>query len=250
VSRFTGKVAFITGAGAEAERGGFRDAGAEGAHVVLAELDESTGRATEAECRVLGIDATFVHTDVTDLATVEHAVSVALERTGRIDVLVNCAGGSLPADAPVTTVDLALWEPTMDTNVLGTIHCCRAALPHMGGAAAAVVNMTSICAIKGNHPMHLYAAAKGAIISLTRALAGQYWRDGIRVNCIAPGTVLTERVAARWDPDDTWGMGFDTHPYAVGQPADMAAIIAFLASDDSRMITGAMIPAEGGLTFY
>ena len=250
MGRFTDKVTFVTGAGAGIARATALRLGAEGAHVLLAEIDEHSGRATESQCHQQGIDARFVRTDVTDLASVETAVAEALRFTGRIDVLFNCAGGSLAADAPVTSVDLALWEPTMDTNVRGTIHCCRAAIPHMAGQSAAIVNMTSICALMGNHPLHLYAAAKGAVISLTRALAGQYWRDGIRVNCIAPGTVLTERVAARWDPADASRMGFDSHPYAVGTPDDMASIVAFLASDESRMITGAMIPAEGGLTVY
>jgi NAD(P)-dependent dehydrogenase (short-subunit alcohol dehydrogenase family) len=250
MGRLDDKVAFVTGAGSGIARATALRFGREGAQVLIAEIDESRGRETESLCRADGLDARFVRTDVTDLASVEAAVDEALAFTGRIDVLFNCAGGSNPADAPVTAVDLALWEPTMDINVLGAIHCCRAAIPHMAGGSASVINMTSICALKGGHPLHLYAAAKGAIISLTRALAGQYWSDGVRVNSIAPGTVLTERVAARWDPDEASGMGFDTHPFAVGTPDDMASIVLFLASDESRMITGAMIPAEGGLTFY
>jgi NAD(P)-dependent dehydrogenase (short-subunit alcohol dehydrogenase family) len=118
--------------------------------------------------------------------------------------------------------------------------------------------MTSICALSGNHPLHLYAAAKGSIISLTRVLAGQYWRDSIRANAIAPGSVLTERVRARMEAlTDASGtnpaanaMGFTTHPFAIGEPEDLANIVLFLASDESRMITGAVIPAEGGLTAY
>jgi NAD(P)-dependent dehydrogenase (short-subunit alcohol dehydrogenase family) len=173
--------------------------------------------------------------------------------------LFNCAGGSLAADAPVTEVDLALWEPTMATNVRGTIHCCRAAIPEMArSGGGSIVNMTSICALSGNHPLHLYAAAKGSIISLTRVLAGQYWRDAIRANAIAPGSVLTERVRARMDElTDASGtnaaadaMGFGSHPFAIGEPVDLANIVVFLASDESRMITGAVIPAEGGLTAY
>jgi NAD(P)-dependent dehydrogenase (short-subunit alcohol dehydrogenase family) len=114
--------------------------------------------------------------------------------------LFNCAGGSLADDGLVTEVDLALWEPTMATNVRGTIHCCRAAIPEMArSGGGSIVNMTSICALSGNHPLHLYAAAKGSIISLTKVLAGQYWRDAIRANAIAPGSVLTERVRARMD---------------------------------------------------
>ncbi len=186
-------------------------------------------------------------------------MAATVDRYGQIDVLFNCAGGSLPDDGPVTEVDLDLWAPTMDVNVRGTIHGCRAAIPAMirsGGGS--IVNMTSVCALLGNHPLHLYSAAKGAIISLTRALAGQYWSDGIRANAIAPGMVLTDRVRARAEamtedsgtnPVGT-AMGFDVHPFAVGTPEDLAAIVLFLASEESRMINGAVIPAEGGLSAY
>lgn len=248
--RLAGTVAFVTGAGSGIARASALRFGREGARVIIAEIDEDTGRETESMCLAEGHDARFVRTDVTDLASVEASVAHAVASHGRIDVLFNCAGGSLARDAPITSVDLGLWEPTMATNVLGTMHCCRAAIPHMIGGRGSIINMTSICALSGNHPLHLYAAAKGAIISFTRVLAGQYWRDGIRANAIAPGTVMTERVAARWDPAAGSAMGFDTHPFAVGSPDDMANIVLFLASDESRMITGATIPAEGGLTAY
>jgi NAD(P)-dependent dehydrogenase (short-subunit alcohol dehydrogenase family) len=138
----------------------------------------------------------------------------------------------------------------MAVNVRGTLNCCRAVIPHMTGGRSSIINVSSICGLSGDHPLHLYAAAKGAIISFTRALAGQYWRQGIRANAIAPGLVLTERVAARVDPEQRKAMGFDTHPYALGTPEDIANIALFLASPESRMINGATIPAEGGLTAY
>ena len=232
---------------------------AEGARVVVAEFDAESGRQTEALVAAAGGDGVFVPTDVTEPASVEAAVAATEARYGRLDVLFNCAGGSLPDDRAVTEVDLDLWGPTMDVNVRGTVHGCRAAIPAMvrsGGGS--IVNMTSVCALLGNHPLHLYAAAKGAIISLTRAVAGRYWSDGIRANAIAPGMVLTERVRARVDSGtDRSGsnplqsaMGFGTHPFAVGSPEDIASIVLFLASEESRMITGAVIPAEGGLTAY
>jgi NAD(P)-dependent dehydrogenase (short-subunit alcohol dehydrogenase family) len=257
--RLHGKVAFVTGGGSGIARASARRFAAEGAGVIIAELVEETGRRTEAELRDAGHDALFVETDVTDLPTVERAVAAAVDRFGRIDVLFNCAGGSLAEDGPVTDVDLAVWGPTMDVNVRGTMHCCRAAIPqmvHAGGGS--IVNMTSVCALLGNHPLHVYAAAKGGIVSLTRVLAAQYARDGIRANAIAPGMILTERVRARIDAltDPTGNnpaaaaMGFDEHPFAVGEPDDIANIALFLASDESRLITGAVIPAEGGLSAY
>jgi NAD(P)-dependent dehydrogenase (short-subunit alcohol dehydrogenase family) len=250
VERLDEKVAFATGAGSGIARASALAFGREGARVVIAEINEATGRETEALCRGMGYDACFVRTDVTDAESVEGAVAQAVDAYGRIDILFNCAGGSRADDAPVTTVDLAVFEPTMATNVLGTMLCCRAAIPHMTGGAASIINMSSICALAGNHPLHFYAAAKGAIISFTRVLAGQYWRDGIRANAIAPGAVLTDRAAARFDPALAQALGFDDHPFATGSPDDLANIVVFLASDESRMVTGATIPAEGGLTAY
>ena len=259
MGRLDGKVAFLTGAGSGIARATAHRFAAEGAKVVVVEFDEASGRRTTDDLVAGGHDALFVHTDVTDLVAVQAAVDQTVERFGRLDVLFNCAGGSLADDGLVTEVDLALWEPTMATNVRGTIHCCRAAIPEMArSGGGSIVNMTSICALSGNHPLHLYAAAKGSIISLTKVLAGQYWRDSIRANAIAPGSVLTERVRARMDAlTDASGsnsaaeaMGFTTHPFAIGEPEDLANIVLFLASDESRMITGAVIPAEGGLTAY
>jgi NAD(P)-dependent dehydrogenase (short-subunit alcohol dehydrogenase family) len=259
MGRLEGKVALLTGAGGGIGRATALRFSAEGARVVVAELNAESGRQTEELVAAAAGDALFVPTDVTDPASVEAAVAAAVDRYARVDILFNCAGGSLPDDGPVTDVDLDVWDPTMDVNVRGTIHGCRAAIPAMvrsGGGS--IVNMTSVCALLGSHPLHLYAAAKGGIISLTRALAGRYWSDNIRANAVAPGMVLTERVRARADAlTDGSGsnpvrvaMGFDTHPFAVGSPEDIASIVLFLASDESRMITGAVIPADGGLSAY
>ena len=250
MGRLDGMVAFVTGGGSGIARATSLRFGREGASVIVAELDPASGQETEALCRDEGSDARFLRTDVTDASSVAAAVSATVEQHGRIDVLFNCAGGSLADDGPITTVDLAVWEPTMAVNVRGTMLCCRAVIPNMTGGRSSIVNMSSICGLSGNHPLHLYAAAKGAIVSFTRALAAQYWRQGIRANAIAPGVVMTERVAGRWTPEAAAAMGFDTHPYAAGTPDDMANIVLFLASDESRMINGATIPAEGGLTAY
>jgi len=247
MGRVDGTVAFVTGGAAGIARASSVLLCREGASVVVVDIADDGGRETMVRCRATGgPPAMFVHADVTDLAAVDAAVAATVAAHGRIDVLVNCAGGSLAADAPITEVDMALWDPTMAVNVRGTMHCCRAVIPHMTGGASSIVNMTSICGLSGDHPLHLYAAAKGAIVSFTRVLASRYAAQGVRANAIAPGMVLTERVAARLGSDYTSA----SHPYSVGTPDDIANIVLFLASRESRMITGATIPAEGGLTAY
>lgn len=246
--RVAGKVAFVTGAGSGIGRATALLLGREGASVVIADIDTATGLETEALCHERGIDARFVRADITDQTSVDAAVAAAVDAFGRIDVLHNCAGGSLPNDAPITEVDPAVWDFTIGVNVRGAMNCCRAVIPHMTSGASSIVNMSSFAGLSGGHPFHIYAAAKGAIISFTRTLANAYAARGIRANAIAPGMVLSDRMAARWD--DTAAAAFRSHPFSVGRPDDIAAIVLFLASDESRMINGTTIAADGGLTAY
>ena len=168
MGRVDGVVALVTGGASGIARASSVALCREGASVIVVDIDDDGGRETVSRCGAAGgPPAMFLHADVTDPDAVQRAVAAAAATHGRIDVLVNCAGGSLAADAPITEVDMALWEPTMAVNVRGTMHCCRAVIPHMTGGASSIVNMTSICGLSGDHPLHLYAAAKGAIISFT-----------------------------------------------------------------------------------
>jgi len=155
---------------------------------------------------------------------------------------------------------MAEWQRTMSLNLLGPILMCRHAIPRIaefGGGA--VVNMSSGAALRGASPSHIYTAAKGGIISLTRALAGAYAKENVRVNAIAAGRILTERITSRYGTPDQQGPVEDRqdaagrvrdYPFWVGSPEDIARIALFLASDESRMITGASIPADGGRSAY
>ncbi|MBW2268657.1 MAG: SDR family oxidoreductase [Deltaproteobacteria bacterium] len=249
--RLTDKVALISGAGSGIGRASALRFAEEGARVVIAEIDPALGKAAADAVRAAGGEACFVETDVTVDEKVERCVAAALEAYGRLDVLFNCAGGSLEADAPITEVDPAVIEPTLALNLKSTLLCCRHGIPELVRAGGgSVINTSSVVALRGDMPLHVYSAAKGAILSLTRSLAGSYGEQGVRVNAICPGMVLTERILRRADANAGSAPLLEGHPFAVGQPVDIANVALFLASDESRMVTGAVIPAEGGLSAF
>lgn len=259
-ARLQGKVAFITGGGSGIGRAAAQRFAGEGACVAIAEVKPGLGTAVVREIAAHGGKAVFVQTDVTHEDSVRDAVQAALRHFGKLDVLVNCAGGSSPDDGPAPEVDMGVWEATMNLDLKGTFLCCRHVVPHMQAAGGGtIVNMSSGAALRGSSPAHVYSAAKGAIVSLTRALAGKYARHNIRVNAICSGRVNTERVRRSYGIPGAPGSVDDpmkadeqveSYPFWFGQPEDMANIVLFLASDESRMITGAAIPADGGRSAY
>ncbi|MGE0823928.1 MAG: SDR family NAD(P)-dependent oxidoreductase [Candidatus Binatia bacterium] len=261
MGRLEGKVAFITGAGSGIARAAAHIFTREGAKVVIAELNADLGRACEQSVRAAGGDALFVETDVTKEDNVKSAIQQTVSRYGKLDVLYNCAGGSVVEDKRVTDVDMWVWNHTMSLDLLGTFLCCRHGIPEIikaGGGA--IVNMSSVVALRGAFPIHVYTAAKGGVIAFTQSLAGTYARDGLRVNAICPGVVLTERVRQRFGESreqpatipQTQAIQIDwkQYPFGTGQPEDIANVALFLASDEARMITGAVIPADGGMSAY
>lgn len=260
MGRLDGKIVMITGAGSGIGRAATRMFAAEGARVLAAEIDPARGEASAAAARAAGGDAVFVQTDVTDDASVAAAVAAGVAAFGGLSVLFNCAGGSTGKDKPVVDVDLAVWEQTIALDLKGPFLCCRHAVPVIiAGGGGAVINMGSAVALRGNFPAHVYTAAKGGILSFTRALAGSYSRKGVRANAICPGLVMSERILARFEGAPGTdaaqmravdGGAMRRYPFGVGQPEDIANIALFLASDESRMINGAVIPAEGGMSAY
>jgi NAD(P)-dependent dehydrogenase (short-subunit alcohol dehydrogenase family) len=253
MNRLAGKVAVITGGGSGIGRAAAKMFTAEGAKVIVAEIDPALG---EASAQQAGGSARFVRTDVTDEASVSAMVQRARQEFGRIDVLLNCAGGSVSEDKRVTEVDLSVWDHTIGLDLKGPFLCCRHVIPVMvAQGSGSVVNFSSVVALRGNHIAHVYIMAKGGLISLTKALAGAYSPKGIRVNAICPGVVLTDRVKSRFvDGNQIRFGGIDRmserYPFGVGQPEDIANVALFLASDESRMVNGAAIPAEGGMSAY
>ena len=233
MERLAGKRAVITGAGSGIARAAARIFVAEGAQVVIAEIDEEKGQASAAEA---GDAALYIHTDVTDEASVKTTMAEAKERLGGIDILFNCAGGSLLDDNSVTEVDMSVWDYTIPLDLKGPFLCCRHGVPKLiesGGGS--IINVSSVVALRGNHPAHVYSAAKGGIISLTRSLAGVYSEHGVRANAICPGLIKTQRVLDRYiereRPNSRVGSvgTFESYPFGVGEPEDIANIALFLA---------------------
>lgn len=257
-----GKVAFLTGAGAGIAKAAAKAFAREGAKVALFEINREAGQAAEQEIRAEGGDAIFIETDVTQDASVKRAVETTIEAYGRLDVIMNCAGGSLQEDRPVHEMDLDVWHRTIALNLLHPFLCCRHAIPHIiraGGGS--IINFGSHLGTKGSEKP-AYAAAKGGIMSFTQTLAAQYADYGIRANAIAPAIVRTERSIRRWENKE-WLHAENPkpaarariamqklYPFSVGEPEHIAALAVFLGSDESRMLTGITIAADGGRSSY
>jgi NAD(P)-dependent dehydrogenase (short-subunit alcohol dehydrogenase family) len=258
--RLKGRVALIVGGGTGIGEASARAFSREGCSVAVADLRADAARDVAASIVAAGGNAFGFGIDVTSDDSVSETMACIVQKFGKLDTLFNCAGGSLPLDAPVTDVDLSVWDLTMTLDVRGTMLACRHALPHMVTAGGGtVVNMSSGAALRGSSNAHVYTAAKGAILSLTRALAGTYAKNNIRVNAICSGRINTERIRQTYGIPGKPGFAVDamnidqqikTYPYWFGEPEDIAAIALFLSSIESRMITGASIPADGGRSAY
>ena len=247
--RLAGKVALITGAANGLGRVAAELFASEGAHVVIADLADGT-EAVEA-IRAAGGQATSVSLDVANDDSVAAAIAHAVETFGGLHVLYNNAGIS-PGDddGPINTSD-ATWETVLDVNVTGVARCCRHGIPVMlesGGGS--IINVASFVAHVGAAtPQIAYTASKGAVLSMTREIAVIYARQGIRVNALCPGPVLTP-LLAKFLSDDAKRQRRLVHiPMGrFGEAIEIAKGALFLASDDSSFMTGQSLLIDGGIT--
>ncbi|MEU3948507.1 SDR family NAD(P)-dependent oxidoreductase [Streptomyces sp. NPDC029526] len=218
----------------------------EGARVLVADVDGEEAGRRAAALREEGFTAEGVGCDVTDRASVDAAVARAVDAFGSLDVLVNNAAHCTPDTARFEDGDDEDWAADLDVTLVGAYRCCRAALPHLAASGrGAVVSIGSVNGIQhfGNHS---YSAAKAGLMSLTRTLAGHAGPRGVRVNLVAPGTVRTRAWEGR---DDALQAMRDVYPLGrVGEPEDIAAAVAFLASRDAAWITGHTLVVDGGIT--
>lgn len=244
--RLAGKVAVITGGGAGIGKACVLLFAREGAKVVVAEFNAETGAATAAEARAAGGDVVFIQTDVSKPEDVERAVQLAVSTYGGLDIIYNNVGGSTPNDGPVATTSFEEFHKKMNVDVFGTWLGSRYAIPEMikrGGGS--IIHASSICGLSGVTGRDAYSAAKGAISSLTRSMAVELAKHNIRVNAVAPGATLTERVMALRASGNT-NVTSDRHILGPAEPIDVAYSVLFLASDESRKTTGHILAVDSG----
>jgi len=249
MDRLGGKRAIVTGAGSGIGRAIAIRLASEGARVILADLDEEAAEEVAEE-----IDAvTLVHrADVTKTADAEALVARAVSEWGGLDVMVNNAGVGVAANIVDTTEED--YERMMDVCVRGTFLGMKHAVPAIrDSGGGSVINMSSVAALIGISDRAIYCAAKGAILSMTRAAAVDHVGDGVRVNCIAPGTVETpwiERITSGYDdPEEARKTMQARQPHGrFVQPEEIAAMAAYLASDESASVIGACMIVDGGVT--
>ena len=251
MSRLDGKRAVITGAGGALGRASSLRFAAEGARVAVVDVSADAAHETVDLVSQQGGEAVAVVLDVRDEEAVAGGIDAVVDAFGGIDVLFNNAGVMPHQDVSFLDADLALWRTISDINLHGAMLCSKYAVPHIIAAGGgAVVNMSSFLAEIGcSVPQDAYAASKGAVRAMTRSMAVQLGRRGVRVNALAPGPVLTAHVEAFFPDPQARQLRLDRVPLGrFGRPEDAAALACFLASDDASWITGQTVTLDGGIS--
>lgn len=247
--RLAGKVAFITGAGSGIGRQGAMLFAQEGAKVGVADLNVEGGAETVRLIEKAGGEAVFCGTDVSSEAAVEAAIAKTVGAFGGLDILYNNAGGSSSKDGSVVTASIDEFWRVIKVDLFGTWLCCRYAIPEIikrGGGS--VVNTLSHCALVGMKNMSAYASAKGGIAALTRASAVEFGAQGVRVNAIAPSLTRTDRVMSALEIRPEVQELAKRHLVGLGEPLHVAHAALYLASPESGVVTGQILPVDSGVT--
>jgi len=244
MGRLKGKRVLITGSANGIGRAAARLFAAEGAQLTLCDRDHLKNEEVAHKIDGVGGQVQAIQTDVGEPDDMQNAVNAAVATYGGLDVLYNNAGGATAKDGAVTEIELDEFWRTIRVDLFGTVLGCRFAIPHLVQAGGgSIINTTSIRAMIGTEGADAYTSAKGGVITLTRALALQWAKSGIRVNAIAPGVILTDRVRTMLRDDDPVRV---KTPLGPSEPEDVAPLALYLASGESRQMTGMILPLDGG----
>jgi NAD(P)-dependent dehydrogenase (short-subunit alcohol dehydrogenase family) len=251
MGRVDGKSTVVTGAATGIGRASALALAAEGANVVIGDIDEAGGASVVEEIRGSGGTATFRRADVRSYDDVGALVGAAVEEHGRLDVIVNNVGVAIGGAAG--EISEADWNAVIDINLTGVWRGMRHAIPAMlEGGGGSIVNVSSVQSLVGFVGWSGYAASKGGINGLTQQAAVEYASRGIRVNAVIPGTILTELnegiLREHPDPDRQLAEWTAMHPIGrIGQPDEVASAVVYLASDESSFVTGTLLRVDGGM---
>ena len=249
--RLSGKRAFVSGAGGGIGRATALKFAAEGAAVICADVREAAAEDTAQAITLAGGQTVTAIGDLRRPDSCEAVFAAGAAALGGIDILFNNAGIVLADDTGPIETPLAAWDATIAVNLTAVFLACKYGLPHLLAAGkGALVNNASVVALTGSaYPQIAYTAAKGGVLAMTREIAVMYARRGLRANAICPGPVATSLVTAFMADDAAWNLRRPYMPMGrLGQPEEIANLVAFLASDEASYITGAAYAIDGGIS--
>ena len=246
-----GKVALVTGAAKGIGRGCAQALSKHGARIAVVDLDAVAGPLTVKEIEASGGRAVFFQADVSKADDVRKTMTDVIEAFGRLDVLINNAGYHLSKNVEDTSEKE--WDYILNTNLRSVFLCSKYAIPHLRKTRGAIVNMSSMVGLVGQRNAGAYSATKGGIIAMTKGMALDFAKDGIRVNCLCPGWVETPLVedwfSQQADPEKARAYLYSIHPLGrIGAPEEVGNAVAFLCSEESSFVTGVALPVDGGVT--
>jgi NAD(P)-dependent dehydrogenase (short-subunit alcohol dehydrogenase family) len=251
MERLAGKVALITGGASGMGTVAARLFASEGAKVVLSDVSDELGEEVAAGIRAGGGEASYVHADVADEADAEAMVRETVANYGGLTILYNNAGVMLSADGSVDATEESVWDTTLAINVKGVAHGCKYGIPAMiASGGGSIINVASFVAWMGAATSQTaYTASKGAVLAMTREIAVEYARKGVRCNALCPGPIDTPLLAELLADPERRQRRFVHIPMGrLGQTEELAKAALFLASDDSSYMTGASLIVDGGIT--
>jgi NAD(P)-dependent dehydrogenase (short-subunit alcohol dehydrogenase family) len=249
--RLDGRVALITGGASGMGKVAAGLFASEGARVILTDVADEAGEATAAEIRDAGGEAAYVHADVSSEAEARAMVDAAVDRFGGLHVLYNNAGVMMPEDGSVEATDERVWDITLNVNVKGVAFGCKYGVPAIiASGGGSIVNVASFVAWMGAATSQIaYTSSKGAVLAMTREIAVEYARRGVRCNALCPGPIETPLLMQLLSDDTKRQRRFVHIPMGrLGQAEELAKAALFLASDDSSFMTGASLIVDGGIT--